>query len=249
MIVGESGGVAAPEAEELAVAHALLRRAGEGEIDEALRIYVPTGPVVVFGRRDTRLPGFHAAVAAARAAGFDTAVRAVGGRAAAYTEKAVVVDHVRAEAQSPTGMDVRFEEFGRRFATLLGELGVDARVGPVPGEFCPGAHSVNARDRVKLVGTAQRVLPRAWLFSSLVVVGDRERVRTVLTAVYRHLDLPFAPDSVGSLNSEVDTLTPDRVVHGLRRAWGVDMRGTTEVDEATRKRAALLLGDHQTSNM
>lgn len=249
LVVGESGGVAAPEAEQLAVAHALLRRAAEGEIDEALRIYVPSGPVVVFGRRDTGLPGYQAAVVAARAAGFDTAVRAVGGRAVAYTDQAVVVDHVRAEPQSLAGMDSRFEEFGRRFATLLGELGIDARVGPVPGEYCPGAHSVNARDKVKLVGTAQRVLPKAWLFSSLVAVGDRERVRSVLTDVYGHLDLPFTPDSVGSLDSEVDALTPDRVVHRLLRAWAVDTRGTSEVDEATRERAALLLGDHQTSNV
>ncbi len=247
-VVGEAGRRAAPEAEELAVAHALLRRAAEGQIDEALRIYIPSGPVVVFGRRDTLLPGYEAAVAAARAARFDTAVRAVGGRAVAYTDKAVIVDHVRAEPWTSAGMDSRFEEFGRRFATLLGELGIDARVGPVPGEYCPGAHSVNARDQVKLVGTAQRVLPRAWLFSSLVAVGDRERVRTVLTDVYGHLGLPFAPDTVGSLASEVDALTPDRVVHRLLRAWAVDTRGTSEVDEATRERAALLLGHHQTSH-
>lgn len=248
LVVGESGGVAAPEAQELAVAHALLRRAAEGEIDEALRIYIPSGPVVVFGRRDTRLPGYRAALAAARAAGFDTAVRAVGGRAVAYTEKAVVIDHVRAEPQAVAGMDSRFEEFGRRFTTLLGELGIDARVGPVPGEYCPGAHSVNARDEVKLVGTAQRVLPKAWLFSCLVAVGDRERVRTVLTDVYRHLGLPFAPDSVGSLDSENDALTPDRVVDRVRRAWAVDARDTTDVDAATRERAALLLENHLTPN-
>lgn len=248
LVVVEPGGVAAPEAEELAVAHALLRRAGEGEIDEALRIYIPSGPVVVFGRRDTRLPGYQAAISAARSAGFDTAVRAVGGRAVAYTDKAVVVDHVRAEPQPLAGMDSRFEEFGRRFATWLGELGIDARVGPVPGEYCPGPHSVNARGKVKLVGTAQRVLPRAWLFSSLVAVGDRERVRTVLTDVYGHLGLPFAPDSVGSLDSEIDGLTAARLVDRVLRAWSVDTRGTTEVDEVTRDRAALLLGDHQTPN-
>lgn len=246
LIVGESGGVAATEAAELAVAHALLRRAGEGEIDEVVRVYIPSGPAVVFGRRDTRLPGYRAAVAAAKAAGFDTAVRAVGGRAVAYTDNAVVVDHVKAEAQTSMGMDSRFEQFGRRFATLLGELGIDARVGPVPGEYCPGAHSVNARGTVKLVGTAQRVLPKAWLFSSLVAVGDRERVQAVLTEVYGHLDLPFAPRSVGSLDSEINGLTPRLVVDQVLRAWAVDPRGAGDVGEATRERAAMLLRDHQT---
>ena len=37
---------------------------------------------------------------------------------------------------------------------------VDARVGEVPGEYCPGSHSVNARGRVKVVGTAQRMVRR-----------------------------------------------------------------------------------------
>jgi octanoyl-[GcvH]:protein N-octanoyltransferase len=212
----------AEEADELAAAHTLLRRAGDGEVDEAVRIRVPSGPVVVFGRRDTGLPGFEAAVAAARSAGFATAVRAVGGRAVAYTDQSVVVDHVRAEAGAMARMDARFEEFGRRFATLLAGWGVDARVGPVPGEYCPGAHSVNARGEVKLVGTAQRVLPRAWLFSSLVVVGDRDRIRDVLADVYGRLGLPFAAGAVGSLDSEVGGLTPDDVVEQVRRAWAVE---------------------------
>lgn len=233
------------EAFELSVAHALLRRAGAGDLDEALRVYRPAGPAVVFGRRDTRLPGYPAAVAAAHDAGFATAVRAVGGRAVAYTHEALVVDHVRAETQSPAAMDRRFEGFGRRFAALLGDLGVDARVGPVPGEYCPGAHSVNARDEVKLVGTAQRVLPRAWLFSSLVAVGDEDRVRAVLADVYGALDLPFDPASVGTLQSEAGT-SVEEVLRGVLGAWGADPANAVEVDAATLDRAALLVPDHRT---
>ncbi|MDR7252910.1 lipoate-protein ligase A [Nocardioides sp. BE266] len=233
------------EAFELSIAHALLRRAGAGELDEALRVYRPAGPAVVFGRRDTRLPGYPAAVAAAHEAGFGTAVRAVGGRAVAYTREAVVVDHVRAEAQSPASMDRRFEDFGRRFAALFGDLGIDARVGPVPGEYCPGAHSVNARDEVKLVGTAQRVLPRAWLFSSLVNVGDRDRVSAVLADVYGALDLPFDPASVGTLQSEAGT-GADEVLAAVLRAWDADPQQAVEVDRDTLDRAALLEPDHRT---
>lgn len=244
-----TGALGCDEASELAVAHALLRRAGDGELGEALRIYAPRAPAVVFGRRDTRLPGYAAAVEAARGAGFDTAVRAVGGRAVAYTRRAVVVDHVRAEPQTPDGMDQRFVEYGRRFASVLGELGIDARVGPVPGEYCPGAHSVNARDEVKLVGTAQRVLPRAWLFSSLVAVGDRERVRDVLTEVYGHLDLPFDPASVGTLETEATEsteATADDVVAAVARAWGVRVADAVDLEPATRARAGVLVDDHRT---
>lgn len=241
------GALGGHEAHELALAHALLRRAGDGRSDEVLRIYVPVRPAVVFGRRDTRLPGYAAAIGAAHAAGFDTAVRAVGGRAVAYTRQAVVVDHVRSEPQTPVGMDQRFEDYGHRFVDVFAGLGVDARVGPVPGEYCPGAHSVNARDEVKLVGTAQRVLPRAWLFSSLVNVGDQERVRDVLTDVYAHLGLPFDPASVGTLDSEAAGVTTEDVVAAVADAWGVRLADGVEVDADALARADALVADHRTS--
>jgi hypothetical protein len=47
---------------------------------------------------------------------------------------------------------------------------VDARVDEVPGECCPGAESVNARGQVKLVGTAQRLVRDAWMFSAVVIL-------------------------------------------------------------------------------
>lgn len=194
------------EAAELSISHALLRQASDGELDEALRVYSPQRSTVVFGRRDTRLPGYAAAVSAARRAGFGTAVRVVGGRAVAYTPRAVVLDHVRHDPHAVDGMDARFESFGRRCAELLANRGVDARVGAVPGEYCPGEHSVNARGEVKLVGTAQRVVRNAWLFSALVVVDDLEVVRAVLTEVYGHLGLPFLPASVGSVGAETPGL-------------------------------------------
>ena len=199
---------------ELAVARAMLDRAKSGVVDEAVRVYRPLSPVVAFGRRDTRLPGFPAAVAAARAAGFEPVVRAVGGRAVAYTDAALVVDHVRAEVGAIGGQDARFEEFGLRFVTLFREHGVDARLGAVPGEYCPGAHSVNARGTRKLVGTAQRLTPGAWLFSSLLVVGDTDRLRPVLTEVYRCLDQDFDTSSVGALAEEL----PGLDIAGLEEA-------------------------------
>ena len=114
------------EALELAVAHALVRRASTGELTEALRIYPLAAPVVVFGRRDTRLPGFAAAVLAARAAGFEPLVRAVGGRPVAYTTQALVIDHVKHEPLAPDGLETRFQYYGSLYASVLGELGIDA---------------------------------------------------------------------------------------------------------------------------
>jgi octanoyl-[GcvH]:protein N-octanoyltransferase len=234
------------EADELAITHALLRQASTGELLAAHRVYSPATPTVVFGRRDTRLPGFAAAVAAARDHGFDTAVRAVGGRAVAYTPRCVVVDHVRREPKPGDHMQHRFESYGRRCAAGLAGLGVDARVGPVPGEYCPGEHSVNARGVAKLVGTAQRVVRDAWLFSALAVVDDLDAVRAVLADVYARLELPYDPASVGSLVAERDSITSWQAGEVLLAAGGAAASTPTAVDPSTLDLAAALVRDHVT---
>ena len=61
--------------------------------------------------------------------------------------------------ERPTRGTRRALRADRRVAGLgLGRLGVDARVGEVPGEYCPGAFSVNARGRIKLAGVGQRLI-------------------------------------------------------------------------------------------
>ena len=231
-------------ARELAVAHALLRRASVGELDEAVRIYRPTGSTVVFGRRDTRLEGFPQAAQVARDAGFEPAVRATGGRAVAYTGQAFVIDHVKHDPHAAGGLDSRFETFGAAFVSAFGDLGIDARIGAVPGEYCPGAHSVNARGVVKLVGTSQRVVRNAWLFSSLVVVDDIEVIRPVLTGVYAHLGQEFDASSVGSLRDEAPGVDAAVVEAGLLALYdGLD--AASPLDEATLALAEELEPQHR----
>jgi lipoate-protein ligase A len=227
---------------ELAVAHAMVRRASYGDPNEALRIYRPAAPVVVFGRRDTHLPGFEDAVRSARKAGFEPLVRAVGGRPVAYTTEALVIDHVKHEQLAPEGLETRFKQFGLMYAEVLREFGIDARVGAVPGEYCPGAHSVNARDVVKLVGTGQRVVRNAWLFSALIVVGDDALLQPLLADVYRHLDLPFDPASVGSLSTEEPGLAIATVERKILDAY--DAENARPLDETTLQLATSLAADH-----
>jgi octanoyl-[GcvH]:protein N-octanoyltransferase len=231
---------------ELALARAMVTEARLGRIEESLRIYRPASAVVVFGRRDTRLPGFPRAVEAARAAGFEPAVRATGGRAVAYTGSALVVDHVKHEPGSTGGQDARFAEFGQRFVDLFRGFGIDARLGAVPGEYCPGAHSVNARGVEKLVGTAQRMVPGAWLFSSLIVVGDEDRLRPVLTEVYRCLGQDFDASSVGSLSREVPGLDIDAVEAAVVDAYRADGPATpAQVDDDLLSMARSLVPQHR----
>lgn len=236
---------AGDQACELAVAHALVRRASLGEIDGALRVYRPSAPVVVFGRRELRHDGWREAADAARAAGFEPAVRAAGGRAVAYTGEALVVDHVMRETNPGQRLEQRFEEFGELLATALRGLGVDARVGAVPGEYCPGAHSVNARGTVKLIGTAQRIVKQAWLFSTIVVVGDAARVRPVLTEVYGLLRAEFDADSVGALDDEVPGLGVEAVEAALLDAYGVRPDEAVALDTRTLELADELAEQHR----
>jgi octanoyl-[GcvH]:protein N-octanoyltransferase len=215
-VVEEPGG---DQTLEVAMAQAMLRRVSRGEAGPMLRAYRPSGAAVAFGRRDVRLPGFGGAVAAVRRAGFSPCVRAPGGRAVAYTERALVVDHVGPDPDWPSNLEARFAEFGRLWAGVLAGLGVDARVGEVPGEYCPGSHSVNARGVVKLVGTAQRMVRGAWLFSAVLVLDGAEVLRPLLSEVYAALDLPFAESSVGSLADEAPGIEQRAVEQAVLDAY------------------------------
>ncbi len=238
-----SGPVGEP-AVELAVATAMVRRASAGELVEALRIYRPAEPVLVFGRRDTRHPGFEAAVRVGRDAGFVPLVRAVGGRPVAYTSEALVIDHVRPDLRATEDQQSRFKAFGQLYADTLRAIDIDARVGEIPGEYCPGPESINARGAVKLVGTGQRVVRNAWLFSSLTVIGDADLIRSLLTEVYANLELPFDPATVGSLSTERPDLTATAVEHHFHATFAAGIAPSL-LDHPTLELAASSAADHR----
>lgn len=230
---------------DVALAHAMLRQASRGEIESTLRIARPLGPAVAFGRVDVRRTGFAAAARYCRGAGFEPVVRSVGGRAAAYTEEAIVIDHVVPEDDPGRRMHQRFEEYGEFISGVLADLGVDARVGEVPGEFCPGTYSINARGATKLVGTAQRVVRDAWLFSAVIVVDDADRLRELLPPVYEHLGLRFDPAAVGAVAEEAPGVDAAFVANAFAKAYaqGAELE-PADIDEETLEQAADLLGEH-----
>lgn len=112
------------------------------------------------------------------------------------------------------GTHRRFELAAATLVAALRDLGVDARLGSVPGEYCPGDYSVNLGGRRKLAGFAQRVRGRRFTLGANVTVGDPAPLRAVLRDVYAALDLPFDPDSVGATGGD-----PDAVANALRRAY------------------------------
>jgi len=152
-------------------------------------------PTVGFGRLDVRLPGYPAAVEAARAHGFAPEVREPGGHAAAYHRGSLLVEVTGRGGIE--GVRRRFEHVSAWIVGALRGLGVDARVGEVPGEYCAGRWSVNLGGRVKLAGLAQRVARGGWTVGAAIVCEDVEPVRAVLVDVYAALGLPFDPATVG----------------------------------------------------
>jgi octanoyl-[GcvH]:protein N-octanoyltransferase len=230
---------------EVAVSHALVERINEGARGSVLRLYRPT-PTVAFGRLDALRPGFAAAVAAARAHGFSPVLRAPGGHAVAYHAGSLGIDEVLREHDPIAGMHDRFARSGERFAAALRTLGVDARVGRVPDEFCPGDFTVNARGAVKLVGTAQRVVRHASLLAASVVVLDAAPVREVLRDVYRALALDWDPATAGAVADEAAGVGLDDVERALLDVYGERDRARA-LDSATLERALALEPRHELS--
>ncbi|TFD48019.1 MULTISPECIES: lipoate--protein ligase family protein [unclassified Cryobacterium] len=194
--------------------------AANPETPRLVRVYQPE-PTVAFSRRESLLPGFPAAVSAAASHGFTPVIRPAGGRAVAYDESCLVVDLVNVEDGAYGGLDneSHFKTVGNQFADVLRELGVDARVGPVPGEYCPGTYSVNARGQVKLVGTAQRVTRGARLMSASIPVAETGALIDVLVAVNRELDFAWNERTFGSVLSETSGMTAGDVTESIVRAF------------------------------
>jgi octanoyl-[GcvH]:protein N-octanoyltransferase len=203
---------------EIALSRDLLRQVAAGERPPTLRLYRPP-PTVAFGKLDAIRPGYEAARAAARAHGFEPVLRAPGGHAAAYHEQSLGIDQVLAAADPIPRVHEWFRAAADTLAAALADLGVDARVGAVAGEYCPGAYSVNARGRVKLIGTAQRVVRGASLLGATIVVRDGARVRAVLRDVYRCLELEWDEATAGAVEDELPGVSVDDVERAVLAAY------------------------------
>ena len=203
-----------PPARDTAVSHAILRRVSDGLDPETLRLHRP-GDVVAFAPKDRLAPGFGAAIEAARSAGFGSVLRLAGGRAAVFTTESVAFSWAVPSPDPRAGIRARFEELAAIVAGALQDVGIDARVGEVPGEYCPGEHSVNAGGRTKLMGVGQRLVQRAAHVGGVLIVDRADRVRDVLAPVNRALDLVWDPDTAGSVAAERPGVTWDQAAHSI----------------------------------
>jgi lipoate-protein ligase A len=130
-----------------------------------------------------------------------------------------------------SGIQERFERDAERQAEAIRALGVDARVGEVPGEYCPGPFTVNARGERKLLGSAQRIVRGGWLLSTVVVVDGAARLRAVLDDVYGALGLEWSRDTVGAIADEAPGAGIDAVEEALLRSYRVVREGVLTPDD------------------
>lgn len=186
---------------DTAISRAILLRVGRGEVPETLRLYRPDR-IVAFGVQDTSGDGFAEAVERARRAGFEAVVRLAGGRAAVFHEGTLAFARTIPDPEPTARTYARFEEMADIMSSAMRRVGVDARVGEVDGEYCPGGYSVNARGTKKIVGIGQRIVSGAAHVGGVVVAEGSSEVREVLIPVYSALRLDWDPSTVGSVIDE-----------------------------------------------
>jgi len=187
---------------DTALSTVLVRRVAAGTSPPTLRLFVP-GRVVAFGRQDAVRAGYRRAVAAVTDLGYAPVERLAGGRAAVFHEETLAFAWSRPEADPRTTITVRFEEIAGIMADALRRVGVDARVGEVPGEYCPGAYSVNARGERKLMGVGQRLVRGASHVGGVVVVDRADLVNVPLVPAYAALGYDWDPRITGAVADEV----------------------------------------------
>jgi octanoyl-[GcvH]:protein N-octanoyltransferase len=203
---------------DVAVSHSILSAVARGEMDGVFRLHVP-GPILAFGRADRMTPGYVHAVRAAGANGFTAVERLAGGRAAVFHESTLAFSWAIPDPEPPARTIHRFEIISSLIQFAFQSLGVDARIGELPGEYCPGRWSINLGGRVKVMGVGQRLVRGAAHVGGVVVVDDGHRIRDVLVPVYRSLGLDWDPRTAGSLADRSPGLGNDEVSTAIIEAF------------------------------
>ena len=230
---------------DTAVSHAMLRRVASGEAPESLRLYAPDD-AVLFSSLDARRPGFVRACELAREAGFASVVRLAGGHAAVFLEQSMAFAWAIPDADAHLHIRPRFERLASLIVASLRRLGLDARVGEIPGEYCPGEYSVNLAGRVKVMGVGQRVIRGAAHVGGVLTVAQTEEMRRVLVPIYEALELELRPETAGGVADVEPGLGVEDVIQsllGVLRDEGLETQ-VAEFDSGTHEAAATLLSRH-----
>jgi octanoyl-[GcvH]:protein N-octanoyltransferase len=233
-----------PPVLDTAVSHALLLQVARGH-PASLRLHVP-GSVVAFGRRDVVQPGYAAACEAAERAGFAAVERLAGGRAAVFHQGTLAFSMALPVNDPRAGITERFQLISAIMCDAFRALGADARIGEVPGEYCPGSYSVNLGGSRKVMGVGQRIISGAAHIGGVVVVAGGTTIADVLIPVYEALDIEWDPSTSGDLSGTGASIEQvrDAIQDQFERRFDLV---PSSVSDATLELAASLLDAHHPS--
>ena len=190
-----------------------LKSGGEG----LLRFHQPQ-PTAAFSRRDTTSPHYAAAAAAMRELGFQPVERPAGGHLAIYDQSTLIIDLVAPHSHPREHIHERFKLFSNSIASALSSLGVDARIGELAGEYCPGSSSVNGKGRTKLAGLAQRVVKHGYYLGTVISVSRSEPSKIAIAAAYDILGISFDSRTFGAITDFVDVQSLEAVYETVQNS-------------------------------
>jgi octanoyl-[GcvH]:protein N-octanoyltransferase len=228
-----------------AVSETLLIRVAAGELGDTFRLHRPARELA-FSKQDRAAAGFATAVQAAREMGFEPVVRLAGGRAALFHEGTLAIAWSSHADRPVEGTQERFRRLAELITRALRGLGVDAQIGEVPGEYCPGAWSISARGETKLVGIGQRMIRGGAHCGAVIVVSDSKLVRDTLEPVYEALELEWKPATTGAVEDEIGPTTLDVMEEAVIAELASEYElAETELDPETLERARELEASHR----
>jgi lipoate-protein ligase A len=235
------------------VSAAIMRRVARGDLPPTARMH-RTGRSLAFGRIDRLSPGYPRALEIAREHGYEPVERMAGGRAAVFHEGTIAFSKATKEAALRSGLQDRFDEMTAIVAGALERLGIEAQIGEVPGEYCPGESSVSWAGKKKLVGIGQRVIAGGAHVGGVLVFRGADEIRDVLIPVYDALGLDWNPETAGSIEEVLGAPPapaegPDPLLDDVKEAFRAELATRYEVtdaslDETTMRMAEELRGFH-----
>lgn len=214
---------------DTAVSHAMLRRVARGGSPDSLRLYRPDN-ALLFSNLDARRRGYARALELAREAGFEPVVRLAGGHAAVFLESSLAFAWASADPDAALHIRPRFERLSGWVVAALERLGLDARIGELAGEYCPGEFSVNLGGRIKVMGVGQRVIRGGAHVGGVITVADTLRLREVLAPIYAALELEFRAETAGGIADVDPGLTAEMLIEAFAevlRADGISLTASS----------------------
>lgn len=183
-------------------------------------------PTAAFSPQDTTHPDYEQIKQQARANGFEPIERGTGGSLTMFDEHALAITIISPHADPHQQTIKRYEIFASAIAGALVNLGIDARIGELPNEYCPGKFSINAEGRVKLVGIAQRMNRRCIQMGAIIAVERSNKACEAIAEAYAAMGLAFDPATYGAISELQPTAAYSDVRDSLLASISAMLRQT-----------------------